>query len=82
MVKQCKLTTGRRHMSDEERAECLQLYMDGAKLRVLSRRYARQRPVISRLIAGAGVKRGHKFRSLKDRDPYLTSLKKEYNEHC
>lgn len=60
--KRWKLTTGRRHMSDEQRAECLQLYIDGALLRVLVERYGRHRVVIGRLIAGAGVKRGHKFR--------------------
>jgi hypothetical protein len=81
MPKLWKLTTGRRHMSDEERAECIQLYMDGAKLRVLSERYDRKRPVISRLIAAAGVKRGHKFRGIKPRDPYLFALQKDYNEH-
>lgn len=57
-----KLTTGRRHMSVEERAECLQLYMDGALLRQLTDRYDRHRVVISRLVKRAGVKRGHKFR--------------------
>lgn len=60
-------------MNCEECAECIQLYMDGAKLRQLTERYDRHRIVIGRLIRGAGVKRGHKFREKGIRSGWETS---------
>jgi transposase-like protein len=57
-----KLTTGRRHMTDEQRAEAIQLYMDGATLREISKHTDRHRVILSRLFNAAGVKHGARFR--------------------
>jgi hypothetical protein len=60
-----KLTTGRRHMTAEQRAECIQLYAAGALVKHLVERYDRHRVVLGRLFARAGVKRGHTFRRVR-----------------
>lgn len=52
-------------MSADQRAECIQLYLDGATLDALAEHYDRDRTIIHRLIARVGVQRGHKFRAAK-----------------
>ena len=61
---------GRKHMDAEQRAECIQLYLDGATLDALADRYDRARTIIDRLIGRAGVRRGHKFR-MKAKDQHV-----------
>jgi transposase-like protein len=57
-------------MDAEQRAECIQLYLDGATLDALADRYDRARTIIDRLIGRAGVRRGHKFR-MKAKDQHV-----------
>jgi transposase-like protein len=83
-----KLTTGRRHMNAEQRAECIRLYLDGATLDALAERYDRNRTIIDRLMGRAGVRRGHKFRpkgirygGRQKRDRYLEVLREGSEGH-
>jgi transposase-like protein len=62
------LTTGRRHMTAEERAEAIQLYLHGATLKAIGAYFGRHYGVISDLMGRAGVRRGHKLRPRKQPD--------------
>jgi hypothetical protein len=54
---------GCRNMTAMEVAEALQLYIDGALLRLIAAEYGRRINTIHLLAKGAGVKRGHAFRT-------------------
>lgn len=48
------------NMTAEEVAIALQLYLDGVIVRVIALEFSRHRTTIEKLIAGAGLKRGHR----------------------
>lgn len=60
MPKTAKLTTGRRHMTTEQRNQCVRLYQEGYTIKYLADYYDRHATIIGRLIRQRGVKRGNK----------------------
>lgn len=57
-----KLTTGRRHMTPEQRAEALTAYVSGELVKIIAARYERHPGVIQRLVRKASAQRGHRYR--------------------
>lgn len=66
-------------MTDEDRAIAIQLYMDGVPIKLIATEFGRGPVIIQRLMARAGVLRGHKFRDTHwRRDGALARLLARY----
>lgn len=69
---------GCKDMTLDEVAIALQLYMDGAIVRVIAAEFGRHRGTIEKLIARAHLQRGHNFRTKGPRDYLVRRLLLSY----